>query len=110
VQVTSSPRQQVYDVIAIGAGAGGMTAAAVAAAEGAEVLVLEKTELVRQRTRSGVRLRGSAGPIVARKGVVLATGGFAHSAELRQQLFPAAARGESAPNRRLGDRWPLRVR
>jgi hypothetical protein len=55
-------------------------------------------------------LRGSAGPIVARKGVVLATGGFAHSAELRQQLFPAAARGESAPNRRLGDRWPLRVR
>ena len=35
-----------YDVVVIGAGAGGMTAAAVAAAEGMSVLVIEKTEFV----------------------------------------------------------------
>ena len=35
-----------YDVVVIGAGAGGMTAAAVAAAEGLRVLVIEKTEFV----------------------------------------------------------------
>src|SRR5438477_848024 len=35
-----------YDVVVIGAGAGGMTAAAVAAAEGLRVLLVEKTELV----------------------------------------------------------------
>lgn len=37
---------EIYDVIVIGAGAGGMTAAAVAAAEGLRVLVIEKTEFV----------------------------------------------------------------
>jgi succinate dehydrogenase/fumarate reductase flavoprotein subunit len=35
-----------YDVVVIGAGAGGMTAAAVAAAEGLSVLIIEKTEFV----------------------------------------------------------------
>jgi succinate dehydrogenase/fumarate reductase flavoprotein subunit len=35
-----------YDVVVIGAGAGGMTSAAVAAAEGLSVLVIEKTEFV----------------------------------------------------------------
>src|SRR5258708_34828602 len=35
-----------YDVVVIGAGAGGMTAATVAAAEGLSVLVIEKTEFV----------------------------------------------------------------
>src|SRR5437879_11948251 len=35
-----------YDVVVIGAGAGGMTAAAVAAAEGLRVLVIEKTAFV----------------------------------------------------------------
>src|SRR5712671_7343570 len=35
-----------YDVVVIGAGAGGMTAAAIAAAEGLSVLVIEKTEFV----------------------------------------------------------------
>jgi succinate dehydrogenase/fumarate reductase flavoprotein subunit len=35
-----------YDVVVIGAGAGGMTAAAVAAAEGSRVLLIEKTEFV----------------------------------------------------------------
>lgn len=40
------PAHETYDVIIIGAGAGGMTAAAVAAAEGLRVLVIEKTAFV----------------------------------------------------------------
>ncbi|MGX4806172.1 FAD-dependent oxidoreductase [Bradyrhizobium guangdongense] len=40
------PAQETYDVIVIGAGAGGMTAAAVAAAQGLRVLVIEKTAFV----------------------------------------------------------------
>lgn len=40
------PAQESYDVVVIGAGAGGMTAAAVAAAEGLRVLVIEKTAFV----------------------------------------------------------------
>jgi len=43
------PRMQAsdaYDVVVIGAGAGGMTAAAVAASEGLSVLLIEKTEFV----------------------------------------------------------------
>ncbi|WP_439373990.1 FAD-dependent oxidoreductase [Bradyrhizobium sp. DASA03120] len=40
------PAHETYDVIVIGAGAGGMTAAAVAAAEGLRVLVIEKTAFV----------------------------------------------------------------
>ncbi|WP_445220656.1 FAD-dependent oxidoreductase [Bradyrhizobium sp. Pa8] len=40
------PAHETYDVIVVGAGAGGMTAAAVAAAEGLRVLVIEKTAFV----------------------------------------------------------------
>ncbi len=40
------PASDAYDVVVIGAGAGGMTAAAVAAAEGLSVLVIEKTEFI----------------------------------------------------------------
>jgi succinate dehydrogenase/fumarate reductase flavoprotein subunit len=40
------PASEAYDVVVIGAGAGGMTAAAVAASEGLRVLVIEKTEFV----------------------------------------------------------------
>ena len=40
------PASDAYDVIVIGAGAGGMTAAAVAASEGLRVLVIEKTAFV----------------------------------------------------------------
>lgn len=40
------PAQETYDVVVIGAGAGGMTAAAVAATEGLRVLVIEKTAFV----------------------------------------------------------------
>ena len=40
------PTTDAYDVVVIGAGAGGMTAAAVGAAEGLRVLLIEKTELV----------------------------------------------------------------
>lgn len=41
-----TPAHETYDVIVIGAGAGGMTAAAVAAAEGLRVLVIEKTGFI----------------------------------------------------------------
>jgi succinate dehydrogenase/fumarate reductase flavoprotein subunit len=40
------PAAETYDVVVIGAGAGGMTAAAVAAAEGLRVLLIEKTEFI----------------------------------------------------------------
>ncbi len=40
------PAFAAYDVVIVGAGAGGMTAAAVAAAEGLRVVVLEKTDFV----------------------------------------------------------------
>jgi succinate dehydrogenase/fumarate reductase flavoprotein subunit len=40
------PISDAYDVVVVGAGAGGMTAAAVAASEGLSVLVIEKTEFV----------------------------------------------------------------
>jgi succinate dehydrogenase/fumarate reductase flavoprotein subunit len=40
------PTADAYDVVVIGGGTGGMTAAAVAAAEGLRVLLIEKTELV----------------------------------------------------------------
>lgn len=40
------PAHETYDVIVIGAGTGGMTAASVAAAEGLRVLVIEKTAFV----------------------------------------------------------------
>jgi glycine/D-amino acid oxidase-like deaminating enzyme len=42
----SPPRFDAYDVIVVGAGAGGMTAAAVAAVAGGSVLVIEKTDFV----------------------------------------------------------------
>ena len=38
--------KDIYDVIVLGAGAGGMTAASVAATEGLETLVIEKTEFL----------------------------------------------------------------
>jgi succinate dehydrogenase/fumarate reductase flavoprotein subunit len=41
-----TPAADVYDVVVVGAGAGGMTAAAVAAAQGLRVLLIEKTEFV----------------------------------------------------------------
>ena len=46
----------------------------------------------------GVRITGSSGArsIAARKGVVLATGGFSHDAGLREQFFPGAAGSVSA--------------
>ncbi|WP_407184625.1 FAD-binding protein [Bradyrhizobium centrosematis] len=49
---------------------------------------------------SGVVIRhGSRDrPIAARRGVVLATGGFSHDAVLRKRFFPAAARLVSATN------------
>ena len=40
------PAADAYDVVVLGAGAGGMTAAAVAAAQGLRVLVIEKTGFV----------------------------------------------------------------
>ena len=40
------PARDAYDVIVLGAGAGGMTAAAMAAADGLSVLLIEKSELI----------------------------------------------------------------
>jgi flavin-dependent dehydrogenase len=40
------PAADAYDVVVLGAGAGGMTAAVVAAAQGLRVLVIEKTGFV----------------------------------------------------------------
>jgi succinate dehydrogenase/fumarate reductase flavoprotein subunit len=40
------PATDAYDVVVVGAGAGGMTAAAIAAAQGLKVLLIEKTEFV----------------------------------------------------------------
>src|SRR3984893_12092710 len=40
------PAAETYDVVWLRAGAGGMTAAAVAAAEGLRVLLVEKTEFI----------------------------------------------------------------
>ena len=52
-----------------------------------ERLVMEGGEV------GGAEIASSSGtqPIFARKGVILATGGFSHDAELRRQLFPAGA-------------------
>jgi succinate dehydrogenase/fumarate reductase flavoprotein subunit len=40
------PSRDAYDVIVLGSGAGGMTAAAMAAAEGLSVLLIEKSDLI----------------------------------------------------------------
>jgi len=45
-QSTGSSDSDEFDVVILGAGAGGMTAACVAAAEGLEVLLLEKTPFI----------------------------------------------------------------
>jgi succinate dehydrogenase/fumarate reductase flavoprotein subunit len=47
---------------------------------------------------TGLRLVGSSATVAARKGVVLATGGFSHDPKLRQKLFPPAAGLISATN------------
>jgi succinate dehydrogenase/fumarate reductase flavoprotein subunit len=54
--------------------------------------------LVEDGVVGGVQIRDSSGgrPIVARKGVVLATGGFSHDKNLRDRYFPAAAGSVSA--------------
>jgi succinate dehydrogenase/fumarate reductase flavoprotein subunit len=46
----------------------------------------------------GAEIKTSSGsrPMMARRGVVLATGGFSHDAELREQHFPGAAGSVSA--------------
>ncbi|MBV9785196.1 MAG: FAD-dependent oxidoreductase [Acidisphaera sp.] len=64
-------------------------------------------ELVQERgsvTGAVVEDRAGRRAIRARRGVVLATGGFARDARLREQLFPAAARPHSlAPESNTGD-------
>ena len=47
---------------------------------------------------NGVRIKNTSGtrPIVARRGVVLATGGFSHDPKLRAQFFPGGAGPVSA--------------
>ena len=54
--------------------------------------------LVEQDAIRGVRIGDSSGsrPIVARRGVVLATGGFSHDASLRERYFPDAQRFHQA--------------
>jgi succinate dehydrogenase/fumarate reductase flavoprotein subunit len=57
-----------------------------------------ETLLIEGDAVRGVRMVDSSGsrPIVARKGVVLATGGFSHDAGLRERFFPSAAGSVSA--------------
>ena len=54
--------------------------------------------LIEDGAIGGVQIKDSSGsrPIVARKGVVLATGGFSHDKNLRERYFPAAAGSVSA--------------
>jgi succinate dehydrogenase/fumarate reductase flavoprotein subunit len=54
--------------------------------------------LVEDDAVRGVGITDASGsrPITARKGVVLATGGFSHDQELRERYFPAAAGSVSA--------------
>ncbi len=76
-----------------------------------------RTPVDRGRCRQRRDDRDSSGSrsIVARKGVVLATGGFSHDARLRERFFPAAAGSVSATargqRRRLAgrDRAPARA-
>lgn len=59
-----------YDVVVIGAGAGGMTAAAVAAAEGLSVLLIEKTQFVGGTTAwSGGVVWIPANPMMKQAGI-----------------------------------------
>ena len=45
-QTDRSPTDEVWDVVVVGAGAGGLTAASVAAADGCSVLLLEQADVV----------------------------------------------------------------
>jgi len=54
-----------------------------------------------------VTANGSSQQLRARKGVVLASGGFPQSPELRQQLFPHAAHFSPAPPGNTGDGWRM---
>ena len=68
------------------------------------------TRLLLERGRVGgveVKEGGVARELHARLGVVLASGGFPHSAELRQQLFPHAHHHSPAPPGNTGDGWRL---
>jgi hypothetical protein len=64
-------------------------------ARGVDVLFGTSVEglLIEGDAVRGVTIKGGAGsrPIAARRGVVLATGGFSHDTKLREQFFPAGA-------------------
>lgn len=62
--------QETYDVIVLGSGAAGLTAALAAALEGVDVAVFEKAELIGGTTAlSGAGIRVPANPVAAGKGV-----------------------------------------
>jgi len=94
----------VYDVIVIGAGAGGMTAAAVAAAEGLSVLLIEKTECVGGTTawsggmvwipaNAAMKQAGIADSVSDAAGYLAATVPETENADLRKTFL---ARGPQA--------------
>ncbi len=62
--------QEMYDVVVLGSGAAGLTAALAAALEGADVAILEKAELIGGTTAlSGAGIWVPGNPIAAQKGI-----------------------------------------
>ncbi len=103
----AASHEEVWDVVVVGAGAGGMTAACIAAAEGRSVLLLEQADVVggthRDFRRYGVDTRQ---PHRGGGGAGRQPGGRAHlSAADRSRHQPGAARNLSHPWRRGAARY-----